>query len=49
MDAIHAPALRDLHPLRAAPRPRAGYAWILEDPELTPRKPRAEVPLSAWA
>lgn len=48
MDALHAPTLRDLHPLRA-PRARASYDWILDDPELTPRKPRAEIPLTAWA
>lgn len=46
MEAIEVPALRDLHP--AAPRSRTSYAWILDDPELTPRKPRTEIPLTAW-
>lgn len=48
---------RPLHDLRAdlpalarAPsRSQRKYFWIEEDPELTPRVPRREVPLTAWA
>lgn len=36
---------RDDKPSRAQRK----YFWIEEDPELTPRKARAETPLSAWS
>ena len=51
MRATSNPTLRELSHgiVPAQPAPKAkDYRWIDDDPELSAKKPRAEIPLSAW-